>query len=224
MEKKTFYDVLRDRHSCRAFLSREIPADMLIQVLEDAQLSPSNCNTQPWNVHIVSGLKQQELSEKLIAAAEQECFSPDFSFDIGDFHGRYKERQFAQGKIYYEALGVVREDTEGRKQANILNYRFYNAPHVAFLFMPSTGDNVRIAGDIGMYAQTFLLSLTDHGLAGVPQTVLGFFADVVREHLGISDDFKLLFGISFGYEDGNAVPNKIRMDRDPIGENVTFHR
>lgn len=147
MDTIPFYDVVRNRHSCRAFLPQEIPTNTLIKVLEDAQLSPSNCNTQPWNVHIVSGQKQQELSQILIASAENEVFSPDFTFDIKDFHGRYKKRQLAQGKVYYEALGVSREDISRRKEANILNYRFFNAPNVAFLFMPSTGDNVRIAGD-----------------------------------------------------------------------------
>lgn len=224
MNNIPFKEVVRARHSCRAFLPQEIPTDILLQVLQDAQLSPSNCNTQPWNVHIVSGQKQLELSEKLIDASENETFSPDFTFDTKEFYGRYKERQFAQGKVYYESLGVEREDLEGRKKANILNYKFYNAPHVAYLFMPSAGDNVRIASDIGMYAQTFLLSLTAHGLAGVPQTVLGFFADVVREELGISKDFKLLFGISFGYEDSAAVANSIRMERDSVHDSVIFHQ
>ncbi|KQT35646.1 hypothetical protein ASG22_01085 [Chryseobacterium sp. Leaf405] len=89
--------------------------------------------------------------------------------------------------------------------------------------MPSTGDNVRIAGDIGMYAQTFLLSLTANGLAGVPQTILGFFADTIREHLNISSEYKMMFGISFGFEDVEARENSVKMDRSPIAENVIFH-
>ncbi|WP_262486568.1 nitroreductase family protein [Chryseobacterium hispalense] len=90
--------------------------------------------------------------------------------------------------------------------------------------MPSVGDNVRVASDVGMYAQTFLLSLTAHGLAGVPQTVLGFFADVIRKHLGISEDYKMLFGVSFGYEDKSVIANGLKMERASIEENVTFHR
>ncbi|MFD9319117.1 nitroreductase family protein [Streptomyces sp. NPDC060053] len=43
----------------------------------------------------------------------------------------------------------------------------------------------RTAGDIGMYAQNFLLSLAARGLAGIPQTVLGVYADTVREFLGV---------------------------------------
>ncbi|TDE13420.1 nitroreductase [Dyadobacter psychrotolerans] len=221
---KSFQQLVRTRHSCRAFLSKPVPETLIYNVLQDAQQSPSNCNTQPWNVHIVSGEVKNTLSEKLIEAYNSETYSSDFSFDTGHFTGRYKERQFAQGKTYYEALGVAREDKEGRKQANLYNYKFYNAPHAALLFMPSVGDHVRVAGDVGMYAQTFLLSLTAHGLAGVPQTVLGMFADVVRKHLGISAEYKMLFGISFGYEDLTSKANSFRFERDPVLSNVTFHQ
>lgn len=219
----SFQQVVSLRHSCRGFLSKPVPEEIIFDVLKDAQQSPSNCNTQPWNIHIVSGEKLKELSEKLIQAHKAGNFSGDFTFDINDFSGRYKERQFAQGKTYYEALGVAREDKEARDEANFKNYTFYDAPHVALLFMPSVGDHVRVASDVGMYAQTFLLSLTAHGLAGVPQTVLGMFAGIIREFLGISDEYKMLFGISFGYEDHSAIANSFRFEKDPVLSNVTFH-
>lgn len=223
MATLTFHEVLRSRYSCRSYLPQEVPGDIIKSVLEDAQLSPSNCNTQPWEVHIVSGQKQKDISAKLIEAYQADNYSPDFTFDTAHFNGRYKERQFDQGKTYYESLGVAREDKEGRRDANLSNFTFYNAPHVAFLFMPDVGDNVRVAGDIGMYGQTFLLSLTAHGLNGVPQTVLGLFADVIRKELGVSENYKMMFGISFGYEDKSAAANNFKLGRDPVDMNVTFH-
>jgi nitroreductase len=74
-----------------------------------------------------------------------------------------------------------------------------------------------------MYAQTFLLSLTAHGLGGVPQTTLGFFADTARAVLSVPREMKLLFGISFGYPDLEARENAMRLGRDPIDQSVTFH-
>jgi len=74
-----------------------------------------------------------------------------------------------------------------------------------------------------MYAQTFLLSLVAHGLGGVPQTLLGFFAGTVREVLGIDPALKMLFGISFGYPDMNSAASRYRIDKAPIEEYVTFH-
>lgn len=104
-----------------------------------------------------------------------------------------------------------------------MNYSFFGAPQVALLFMPSFGDDVRVGGDIGMYGQTFLLSLAARGLGGIPQTALGFFAGMIREVLDIPENLKMLFGISFGYPDDAAPGNRMRMDRVPVAESATFH-
>jgi nitroreductase len=220
----SFKEVLRSRKSCRGFLETLVPDNMITSVLEDAQLAPSNCNTQPWETHIVSGDKLKELSEALLRENKAERFSPDFSFDIDEYYGRYKERFFNLGKTMYEGFDVKRDDKQRRKEVSDLNYKFFNAPHLAIPFMPSFGDNVRVGGDIGMYGQTFLLSLTAHGLAGIPQTSLGFFAGTIREILNVPSEFKMLFGISFGYADQNSPGNSFKLGRDPITSNVTFHQ
>lgn len=219
-----FNEVVRLRKSCRGFLATPVPADIITSVLEDAQQAPSNCNTQPWSTHIVSGDLLKELSAAIIEAKNPEYYTPDFSFDLDHFYGDYSVRAKAQGKAYYEGMGIAKEDQEGRKAASDQNLTFFNAPQAAFLFMPSFGDNVRVAGDIGMYGQTFLLSLTDHGLAGIPQTYLGYFAATIRKVLNISDEFKMLFSISFGYADPDALGNSIKLGRDPLLSNVTFHQ
>ena len=46
----------------------------------------------------------------------------------------------------------------------------------------------------------------------------------VREQLGIADTYKLLFGISFGYEDQDVKANAARVDRAGIDDVVRFHR
>ena len=74
-----------------------------------------------------------------------------------------------------------------------------------------------------MYGQTFLLSLTAHGLGGIPQTMLGFYADTIREVLGIDPSMKMLFGISFGYPDGEALGSAYRIDKAPVEDSVMFH-
>lgn len=223
-EPKLFHDVLRERHSVRSFLPDAVPDELLRAVLEDAQLAPSNCNTQPWQVHIVSDAKRDELSRAILADDDVGHNTPDFSFSLTDFYGPYRERARSQGAAYYRAIGVSREANEDRLTAARLNLSFFGAPHVALLFMPSFGDDVRVAGDIGMYGQTFLLSLTAHGLGGIPQTMLGFYADTIRKVLGIHPSLKMLFGVSFGYPDETHAANKYRIGKAPIEESVTFHR
>jgi len=200
-----------------------VPHATIREILEDAQRAPSNCNTQPWNVHIVSGDKLRQLSAALLQALAARQFAPDFTFELSAYSGRYKDRGNAQGKAYLDSIGIARDDDAGRRASVALNYGFFNAPHVALLFMPPVGDNVRVASDVGMYAQTFLLSLAARDLGGVPQTSLGFFANTIRSFLGISDELKFLFGISFGYPDPEAPCNRKQMERDPVADSVTFH-
>lgn len=223
LSTKPFHAVVRERHSVRSFHSKPVPDAVLRSVLDDAQRAPSNCNTQPWQIHIVSGAKRDALSSALLAADDEGLITPDFSFDLSDFGGVYERRGRDQGAAYYQAIGVSREATEDRRTASRYNLELFGAPHVALLFMPDVGDNVRVAGDIGMYAQTFLLSLTAHGLGGIPQTMLGFYADTIREVLEIDPSFKLLFGVSFGYPDVTSPANRYRIEKAAIEESVTFH-
>ena len=221
---KSFHEVVRDRHSVRAFLPDVVPDALVRAVVEEAQLAPSNCNTQPWHVHIVSGDARDRLSAALIAADDADHMTLDFPFIPDADSGAHVERLKAQGAAYYQAMGVPREAIEERRNVMRRNLCFFDAPQVALLFMPDTANSVRVAGDIGMYGQTFLLSLTAHGLGGIPQTVLGMYADTIRETLNIDPSQKMLFGISFGYPDPDHPANVYRIDKANLEETVTFHR
>ncbi|WP_425826024.1 nitroreductase [Streptomyces fractus] len=214
-------DLIRARHSPRQFLPTPLPAAEIRGVLEDAQTAPSNSNTQPWHVHIASGAARDALSEALLKAYEEDRTSPDFSTDYGD--GIYQQRSHAHAAVVYGTRGVQRSDREGRKEVVRENLRFYGAPHVALLFMPVLGDGVRAAGDIGMYAQNFLLSLTARGYRGIPQAVLGVYADTVRRTLDIPEDLKLLFGIAFGAGDETSPMHTIDVGRVPLRQSVALH-
>jgi nitroreductase len=89
-------------------------------------------------------------------------------------------------------------------------------------FAPDSGDP-RLTADVGMYAQTLLLALGAYGVASCPQALMSFFADTVRETLGLTGG-KLLFGIAFGYADPAAAVNTVTVGREPLGETTRFHR
>ncbi|MCX4641734.1 nitroreductase [Streptomyces sp. NBC_01446] len=220
----TFSDLVRSRRSVRGFRPTPPSLSDIRGVLEDAQTAPSNCNTQPWTVHVVSGAERDALSGHLLKADEEGRFSYDFTFDYADFgEGSYLDRAHQHAATLYQALGIPRSDRRARKAAARENLAFFGAPHIAFLFMPTFGDGVRAAGDIGMYAQNFLLALAARGLDGIPQTKLGFYADTIREHLGVPKELKLLFGISFGTADVTAPANSFRMGRIPLEQSVVLH-
>ena len=224
MSTLTFSDTVRARRSIRQFLPTPLSDQTIRDVLEEAQLAPSNCNTQIWSVHVVSGETLQRLRERMLKAHYACDESTDFSFDIAAFTGRYGERNSELGKHYYESLSIKREDKEGRARAVAKNYEFFNAPHVAFLFMPTVGDSVRTAGDLGLYGQTLMLSLASRGIGSIPLTSSASYTNVIRETLGIPADMKFLHAIAFGHADPDAPANANRMGRDPVAQCVTFHK
>ena len=216
-------DAIRHRRSVRGFLSDEVPEATLREVFELAQWSPSNCNVQPWTPHVVSGDALKRLRGALVAAGmRDEPIKPDWPAD-GKFTGIYRERQVDAAQNLYGAMGVERRDVVGRKMAYIRNHAFFDAPHAVLIFMPEPFD-AREAADIGMYAQTLMLALVARGIASCAQGALGLFPEIVREHLGIPANCKLLFGISFGYEDRSIKANAARVGRAHIDDVVRFHR
>lgn len=215
-----FADIVNSRRSVRGFLPKPVDQETLKTVFNLAHKAPSNCNTQPWEVYVVSGDKLEALRKALPEALMQGEYSMDFPFD-GKYEGVYQDRQYDAANQLYSALGIDRKDKEKRGEAFMDNYRFFGAPHVAFVFLPEPF-GIRESGDLGMFAQTLMLALTAHGLASCPQTALSFNPHVVREHLGIADNNKLLFGISFGYEDTENPANQCRVSRSPLDETVHF--
>ncbi len=218
---KAFDDIVASRHSLRAFLPEKVNADRLAQIFSVAQCAPSNCNTQPWVVHVVSGDKLQALRVDMPQRFMAGEFTMDFPYD-GVYEGIYKERQYGAAQSLYDSVSIARQDKEGRHKQFMRNFTFFDAPHVAFLFLPEPF-GLREAADLGMYAQTLMLTLTAHGLGSCPQTALSFQADFVREQLAIDASNKLLFGLSFGYPDPDAPANACVTDRAGFADAVAFH-
>lgn len=219
---RIFDQLARCRRSIRGFLPTPVVPEILEQVFQTAAFAPSNCNTQPWYSYVVSGEMRDRLSHTFMETIAQGIYSLDFPYDA-KYGGVYRQRQLDVGILLYEALGVTREDKEGKKRAFLRNLEFFDAPHVVFIFMPEWC-GIREACDVGMYTQNLMLTLRAHGIASCPQTILGYDADSVRRELGIDADMKLLFGISFGYEDLDLPENQIVPDRATLDEHVKFYR
>ena len=221
MTSTAFADIARQRRSVRGFISKPVEQALLNRVFETASTAPSNCNTQPWECAVVSGDKLETLRQRIPDAFASGQWTMDFPYD-GKNAGVYKERQYQAAADLYAAMGIAREDKVGRNAQFMRNFEFFGAPHVAFIFLPEPF-GLREAADCGMFAQNLMLSLTAEGLASCPQTALSFNADLVREVLDIPPENKLLFGISFGYEDAEDPANRCRTQRAPLGECIRFY-
>jgi nitroreductase len=221
-EQATVLDrIVAQRRSLRAYLPQAADNETLETIFSVAQHAPSNCNTQPWLVHVASGASLQALKDEMSTRFMAGDMSLDFPYD-GVYEGVYKERQHGSAQALYDSVNITREDKAGRHQQFMRNFTFFDAPHVAFLFLPEPF-GLREAADLGMYAQTLMLALTAHGMGSCPQTALSFQANFIREQLGIDASNKLVFGMSFGYPDPDAPANSCATDRAALADTVTFH-
>ena len=217
---QVFLDVVSRRRSTRDFKSDPVPRELIESVFGTAQRAPSNCNTQPWFVHVVTGETLEQLRQELPAKFAAGEIALDFPYD-GQYEGVYKERQYASATALYDSLGIARDQKAERNAWFMRNFSFFGAPAVAFFTLP-TGFGLREACDLGMFAQTVMLGLTAHGLGSCPQTALAFLANVIRPALSLGDHEQLMFGMSFGYPTDTAV-NEVTTERASLADVVTYH-
>ncbi|MEU2081534.1 nitroreductase [Streptomyces albus] len=213
--------LIRGRHATRAFRPEAVPEDTLRAIFSLAGAAPSNSNAQPWRIEVASGATRDRLARALQAAHAERHLSVDFPYSEDMYTAVHQDRRAAFGAGLYGALGIGFEDHAARAAYDAESLGFYGAPHAAFLFV--TGDGgPRLAADVGAYMQTLLLAMTAYGVASCPQGLLSFYADTVRDELGV-DEGKLLVGISFGYADESAPVNRITTERAVLEETTGFH-
>jgi hypothetical protein len=217
----TLEEALSGRRSARGYLPKPVPREVLERIFEMAQRTPSNCNIQPWRVFVASGAARDRIRQKLLDRVMAGTpMNPDFDYP-GKFEGDYRRRQVECAVAMYSAMGIARDDTAGRAKATLRNFELFDAPHVAFIGMHHAfGTTVGL--DVGMYAQSLMLAMHAHGVASCAQGSMRYYPDVVREEFPGNDDIRILFGISFGYEDSEVPANATRTVREPIEANVTF--
>ncbi|MBI1784300.1 nitroreductase [Candidatus Sumerlaeota bacterium] len=212
-------DAIRQRRSVRGFLPRPVPEEILKKVFELAQRAPSNCNIQPWRVYVASGKARDRVREALLDNIRKGAPpNPDYTYP-GKFDDPYRRYQVDCAVALYSEMGIGREDKAGRFRATLRNFEFFDAPHVGFIGMDkSFGETVAL--DVGIYLQTLMLAMTAHGISSCAQGSMRSYPDVVRKEFGVSENIRILVGISFGYEDPGVAANRTRVGRAPFDENV----
>lgn len=215
---------IRTRHSVRAYLDAEVPEDEIREIVRLAGLAPSSSNTQPWHVAVVSGQARRRLEEELVAeVASGKKPYPHFRPGGMGLSGSYKERRRECGSLYYDALGVTRDDYAARDRVAMLNWQFFGAPHALFVSMPSYMGEVN-GLDVGLFFQSLMLIMHARGLGCIPQGALAQYPGPVKEIADIPEGNEILCGLSFGYPDPEAEINELRMPRKSLDEVISFTR
>ena len=213
---------IQSRYSVRAYRPDPVPEETLREIIEIARLAPSNSNTQPWHIAIVSGEARKQL-ERRIFDYTKNGGKPHPAFPPGGvgLKGVYKDRQYDCAFRYYGTMGIEREDKEARQKLLVKNWQFYGAPHAAFISMPETMHRAN-AIDIGIFLQSIMLLFAERGIACIAQGALAAFPSVVKDMVDIPEGNAIMCGLSFGYEADGELINSVRMPREPLETVASF--
>ncbi|MBB1023637.1 MULTISPECIES: nitroreductase [unclassified Dietzia] len=217
----TLEQILDDRYSCRGFTSQPVPDETIDRILQMAQRTASWCNSQAWQVDLVSGSATSGFAAHLTEYVMNNGMRSDLPAPER-YDGVYGERRRESGYGLYTALGIERSDKEARLTQMLENYRFFGAPHVAVI-TSDAGLGTYGAVDCGGYVATFLAAASSLGVATCAQAALALYSDGVREYLRISDDRMIVCGISFGYADPEHPANTFRAGRADLTDVVRRH-
>lgn len=207
---------IHERRSIRMFLpDKPVPRELVADALALAVRAPSNSNVQPWHLVLASGAARERLVDALLDEARSKpprvpALPPAFAHLRGEL-----------GSQVYGAMGISRDDAEGRRVAVLRNWEFFRAPLAGIVCMHRDLHLVDGLG-VGMFLQTLLLALTARGLGTCVQVSIAGYPDIVRSQLGIAPEFTVLCGLAIGYPDPTFPANRIRTPRNPLDRNVVF--
>lgn len=216
-------DAILSRRSIRAFLPDPVPNATLLRLLEVARYAPSGSNIQPWRVTVLTGGKLREYSEALLAAERAgEPRAMEYHYYAPEWREPFLARRRACGFGLYSAMGVDRNDKEGRRAAFERNYEFFGAPAGFLFWIPSDlGHGSWL--DYGMFVYAISLAARGYGLSTIAQGALGECPHIGHEMFGIGGDFTLIGGMSVGWADPAAEVNLFQPERIAVDDFTTWY-
>lgn len=212
---------IETRNSVRGFKSTPVPEATIRKILTAASRSPSYKNTQPWEVAVVTGRKRDELSKMLLELASSHVPSNSDISTPTSWPAELDRRARDHGARRFRALGIERDDAEGREELRLRNFRFYGAPCALFLFMDSTLGAWSIL-DMGLFTQSLALAAHGEGLGTCLHASLANYPDAVRNFFGFPKTKKLIIGVTLGYPDPSDKLNSYRSTRTGVDDFVSW--
>ena len=214
-------ELLHERYSVRAFLPREVPRETIAHVLKVAQRTASWCNSQPWQLLILSGAAKERFRKLIYAEASSGAHDAHDFTPPREYLGVYLERRRESGFQLYNTLGIARGDKAAYAKQALENFNFFGAPHLAIVH---TDEPLGIYGaiDCGAYVSNFMLAAQALGLGTIAQAAVARHSGLIHRHFKLGDNRKVVCGISFGYADHAHKVNTYRTSRAGVADAVTF--
>jgi nitroreductase len=206
-------DLFTQRRSVRAYLPTPVSEDLLGQIMTTARLAPSGANLQPGVFVAVRGAVRQQLSDALAQAwREGRQETEDYAYFPKPMPMTLRRRQVAAAQALYGALGVARDDRAGRDAQFERNFRFFDAPVALIVAMPhdfGAGGYM----DLGMTLYGLMLAAQAKGLSTCAIGAMASYPSLIRQHVGLDADTKVVCGMALGYADPDAPVNQTQTTR-----------
>jgi nitroreductase len=217
-------ELLRSRRSIRGYRPDPVPRDVIGEVLADAVLSPSSMNTQPWKFHVLSGdvldrIREENTRLMLAGAPIQRDVTVAERYE-----GVHRDRQVDIAKRLFGAMGIDREDQEGRLDWTMRGFRQFDAP-VSIVIAHDR--SLEPAGpiayfDLGAVVHALVLSAWSRGLGSVINSQGIMQGAAVRREAGIPDDHVIFTAVALGYPDEDFAANHVRSARESVDDVARF--
>ena len=216
---------ITSRRSIRALLPTPVPRAVIEDLFAVAARAPSGTNTQPWQVHVLTGAAKEALSRDIRAAydnpEERARHTEPYAYYPTEWRSPYIERRRKVGWDLYSLLGIGKADQARMHEQHARNYAFFGAP-VGLIF---TIDRVMQQGswlDFGMFLQSVMVAARARGLDTCPQAAFTQFHRIIARHLALREDQTVVCGMSLGHADPSALENTLHSEREPVSGFARF--
>ena len=218
---------ITSRRSIRAFLPTPVPRETIDEILAVAARAPSGTNTQPWQVHVLTGASLAELSRRVRAAfddpEERARHTEEYDYYPAQWVSPYIDRRRKVGWDLYSLLQIGKTDKQRMHEQHGRNYAFFDAP-VGLIF---TIDRIMGTGsmlDYGMFLQNVMVAARARGLDTCPQAAFTQFHRVIEAFLGLDAAKQMVVcGMSLGHADPERIENSLVTEREPVAGFARFH-
>ncbi len=216
---------ITSRRSVRAFLPTAVPRRVIEDILQVASRAPSGTNTQPWQVHVLTGAAKLALSKDIIAAyddpAQRATHTEEYAYYPTQWKSPFIDRRRKVGWDLYSLLGIGKTDKERMHAQHARNYAFFDAP-VGLMFTIDRDMQQGSWLDYGMFLQSVMVAARGRGLDTCPQAAFMQFHRIIAQHLALPESQMLVCGMSLGHADPDAVANTLHTEREPVEGFVRF--
>jgi nitroreductase len=212
------------RRSIRAFLDRPVSPGLVEEILAAAARAPSGNNSQPWRVHVLTGPAKARLSEAILAKRAKGLPEPAFEYPYypATWPEPYLSRRREVGWDLYHLLGIEKGDRAAAHRWHDQNFTFFGAP-VGMILTTDRRLGLGALIDLGMFLEAVAIAARAFGLETCAQAAFGAYHDTIRDTLDLPSEAMVICGLALGFEDQDAVPNRLRTSRVPVESFASFH-